>query len=300
MLINSADIDNSVLRDFDYESMASDAVAQLHFQARRQLELDLGAAAAAGAPAGVMDRLVETMELGLKRSEGAFFISDPRLPDFPIVYVSEAFLRLTGYTRDDVVGKNCRFLKNPGSDMDDVCILANAYAHCTKCDVLALDCKKNCDAFWNFIHLEPTHSLAGMATLFIHAQSDLTEYVETVAVFGGEFAAKHQRSDSVDVGVPSSPSMPLSSSCDEGSDNDDLSLNAFETGVTAFNPAVPPFNPLRNIVDEAVESFPGGVMEFVDDCLVQIPQPDNELWFHAPPPTTDNEWAMPIPNAEVF
>ena len=43
-------------------------------------------------------------------------IADPNLPDTPIVYVNEAFCRITGYAREEVIGRNCRFLQGPDTD----------------------------------------------------------------------------------------------------------------------------------------------------------------------------------------
>ena len=72
------------------------------------------AAAAAAAPAppspsfpAVPARLLSH----LFRVQSAFVLSDPRRPDCPIVFASEPFLRMTGYGRDEVVGRNCRFLQ---------------------------------------------------------------------------------------------------------------------------------------------------------------------------------------------
>jgi len=52
----------------------------------------------------------------LQTAQQNFVITDPALPDNPIVYASEGFLDLTGYTRDQVLGRNCRFLQGPETD----------------------------------------------------------------------------------------------------------------------------------------------------------------------------------------
>ena len=46
----------------------------------------------------------------------AAVLSDPRQPDNPIVHCNAAFLALTGYDRDEVVGRNCRFLAGPSTE----------------------------------------------------------------------------------------------------------------------------------------------------------------------------------------
>lgn len=43
-------------------------------------------------------------------------ITDPRLPDNPIVFVNDAFSKLTGYRRDEILGRNCRFLQGAETD----------------------------------------------------------------------------------------------------------------------------------------------------------------------------------------
>ena len=52
----------------------------------------------------------------LQTAQQNFVITDPSLPDNPIVYASEGFLELTGYTRNQVLGRNCRFLQGPETD----------------------------------------------------------------------------------------------------------------------------------------------------------------------------------------
>lgn len=56
----------------------------------------------------------------LQSSQPSFCVTDPRLPDNPIVYASESFIELTGYERSQVLGRNCRFLQGPDTDPDAV------------------------------------------------------------------------------------------------------------------------------------------------------------------------------------
>lgn len=56
----------------------------------------------------------------LQSSQPSFCVTDPQLPDNPIVYASENFIQLTGYERSKVLGRNCRFLQGPDTDPDAV------------------------------------------------------------------------------------------------------------------------------------------------------------------------------------
>ena len=64
-------------------------------------------------------RLIEA----LIHSQQNFVLSDPSLPDNPIVYCSDGFCNLTGYKRQFILGRNCRFLQGPGTDQAAVDII---------------------------------------------------------------------------------------------------------------------------------------------------------------------------------
>lgn len=56
----------------------------------------------------------------IKQSARSFIITDPALPDNPIIFASEGFHELTGYSADEVLGRNCRFMQGPLSDPKQV------------------------------------------------------------------------------------------------------------------------------------------------------------------------------------
>jgi PAS domain S-box-containing protein len=78
-----------------------------------------------------------------------FVLSDPRLPDNPIVYASDGFYQLTGYTREQVLGRNCRFLQGPGTDPKAVDVIRTAVANGTDATACLLNYKADGTPFWN-------------------------------------------------------------------------------------------------------------------------------------------------------
>ena len=76
-------------------------------------------------------------------------LSDPRLPDNPIVYASPGFYKLTGYTQDQVLGRNCRFLQGPATDPRAVDIIRKAVATGADATTCLLNYKADGSPFWN-------------------------------------------------------------------------------------------------------------------------------------------------------
>mmetsp|Transcript_49215 Transcript_49215/g.96246 ORF Transcript_49215/g.96246 Transcript_49215/m.96246 type:complete len:551 (-) Transcript_49215:293-1945(-) len=78
-----------------------------------------------------------------------FVLSDPRLPDNPIVYASEGFYKLTGYSKDQVLGRNCRFLQGPGTNPKAVDTIRTAISNGTDASCCLLNYKADGTPFWN-------------------------------------------------------------------------------------------------------------------------------------------------------
>lgn len=89
--------------------------------------------------------LIESLSTGQQN----FVLSDPRLPDNPIVFASEGFYRLTGYTREQVLGRNCRFLQGSKTDQQALDVIRTAIANGTDATACLLNYKADGTPFWN-------------------------------------------------------------------------------------------------------------------------------------------------------
>ena len=101
-------------------------------------------------------------------------ITDPSLADNPVVFVNEAFCHLTGYAREEIVGRNCRFLQGPQTDPDAVAQIRAAVRAGRPLEIDLLNHRKTGEAFWNRLLMAPVHDHAGRLTHFFASQLDVT------------------------------------------------------------------------------------------------------------------------------
>eukprot|EP00557_Chaetoceros_sp_GSL56_P010808 CAMPEP_0176481290 /NCGR_PEP_ID=MMETSP0200_2-20121128/2739_1 /TAXON_ID=947934 /ORGANISM="Chaetoceros sp., Strain GSL56" /LENGTH=475 /DNA_ID=CAMNT_0017877481 /DNA_START=1130 /DNA_END=2557 /DNA_ORIENTATION=- len=85
----------------------------------------------------------------IRHSQKSFVITDPSLQDNPIVYASDGFLELTGYSRDQVLGRNCRFLQGPETNSAKVAKISKAVANGEDVSVTFVNYTADGTAFWN-------------------------------------------------------------------------------------------------------------------------------------------------------
>nr|AML79505.1 putative LOV domain-containing protein [Phacelia campanularia] len=114
----------------------------------------------------------------LERIEKNFVITDPRLPDNPIIFASDSFLELTEYSREEILGRNCRFLQGPETDPSTVKKIRNAIDNQTEVTVQLINYTKSGKKFWNLFHLQPMRDQKGEVQYFIGVQLDGSEHVE--------------------------------------------------------------------------------------------------------------------------
>ncbi len=101
-------------------------------------------------------------------------ISDAALPDNPIVYANPAFLALSGYPEQEVIGYNCRFLQGPGTDPMTVRRIREAIAGGQPIQTSILNYHKDGTEFWNEITISPVRDTHGEVTHFVGVQTDVT------------------------------------------------------------------------------------------------------------------------------
>nr|AML78015.1 putative LOV domain-containing protein [Hypecoum procumbens] len=114
----------------------------------------------------------------LERIEKNFVITDPRLPDNPIIFASDSFLELTEYSREEILGRNCRFLQGPETDPETVKKIRNAIDTQTDVTVQLINYTKTGKKFWNVFHLQPMRDQKGEVQYFIGVQLDGSQHVE--------------------------------------------------------------------------------------------------------------------------
>ena len=122
----------------------------------------------------------EALRLHARASEAAtagITVSDCRLPDLPLVYANPAFLRMTGYTLGEVVGRNCRFLQGGDSAQPGLATLRAALRAGHDCAVLLRNHRKDGTLFWNELTMAPVRDDDGRLTHYIGIQTEVTARV---------------------------------------------------------------------------------------------------------------------------
>lgn len=123
-------------------------------------------------PASGPDLRLETA--GFDTLPVGVLITDPSQDDHPIVYCNSAFLHITGYSRSEVIGKNCRFLQGADNQQAGIATLKNAIAEQRVCSETLRNYRKDKSMFWNEITVSPIFDNAGNLMFFLGIQQDVT------------------------------------------------------------------------------------------------------------------------------
>jgi PAS domain S-box-containing protein len=109
-----------------------------------------------------------------KATRMPMIITDPRQPDNPIIFSNNAFSELTGYTADELIGRNCRLLQGPDSDSDSIQQIREAVSNEESIAIDILNYRKDGSTFWNALFVSPVRNRTGEVIYFFASQLDFT------------------------------------------------------------------------------------------------------------------------------
>jgi PAS domain S-box-containing protein len=111
----------------------------------------------------------------LQTAQQNFVVTDPSLPDNPIVYATQGFLNLTGYTLDQVLGRNCRFLQGPETDPKAVEKIRRSIEEGTDMSVCLLNYRVDGTTFWNQFFIAALRDASGNITNYVGVQCKVSD-----------------------------------------------------------------------------------------------------------------------------
>ncbi|MEM0963096.1 MAG: PAS domain-containing protein, partial [Bacteroidota bacterium] len=119
-------------------------------------------------------------------ANNSIVVADLSDEEHPLCYVNEGFTQLTGYSREDVIGRNCRFLQFrdgvrdcEGAEQEEALkvLRTTVYGQRLASGVVLRNYKKSGELFYNELYLTPVHDASGRATHIIGVQNDVTDRV---------------------------------------------------------------------------------------------------------------------------
>jgi PAS domain S-box-containing protein len=105
-------------------------------------------------------------------------LADPDLEDAPIVYANKAFENLTGYSQEDIIGKNCRFLQGPDREQKERYQIVEAMNNKVPIEVTLRNYRKDGELFYNHLKITPLFDRKGRVIYYLGVQYDITYKVK--------------------------------------------------------------------------------------------------------------------------
>ncbi len=118
-----------------------------------------------------------TLWKAVESTRSAMIVTENQNGENPIVYCNQAFLSLTGYTKDEVIGRDCRFLQGKDTDPAAITELKRAVTAQQHLDIVIKNYRKDGSAFWNDLVMSPMFDDNGKLTHFVGFQLDITKRV---------------------------------------------------------------------------------------------------------------------------
>ena len=125
--------------------------------------------------AWTMQKQIAVKELAMDSCAEGITIADFTQPDQPLIYANIGFEVMTGYSVQEAVGHNCRFLQDAGTEQSELDKVRTAIKAGEACTVVLKNYKKSGEEFMNQLSLTPIRDADGQVVYYVGIQSDVTE-----------------------------------------------------------------------------------------------------------------------------
>ncbi|WP_420473879.1 EAL domain-containing protein [Noviherbaspirillum sp. ST9] len=153
---------------------------------------------ASGGMVAVASRLgsLHLASRAIESNENPIMVTGAAHDGYAIRYVNPAFVRLTGYSADEAIGRNCRFLQAEDHDQPELELLRAALKEERKVHVVLRNYRKDGTLFWNELSISPVRDVTGRVTHFVG------EIVDVTARRQEQEALQHQATHDALTGLP--------------------------------------------------------------------------------------------------
>ncbi|MBL3558455.1 MULTISPECIES: EAL domain-containing protein [Marinobacter] len=123
-------------------------------------------------------RQLRLFKRSIESSSNGILITDARQGDLPIIYTNKAFEKITGYSSEEALGRNCRFLQGNDFDLSNeqgLSDIRRGLKKGTDISVVLRNYRKDGTPFWNDLYISPMRDEQGEITHYIGVQNDISE-----------------------------------------------------------------------------------------------------------------------------
>ncbi|MES9958785.1 MAG: PAS domain S-box protein, partial [Sedimenticola sp.] len=118
---------------------------------------------------------LKILNLAIKAANNGIIITDANQHDNPVIYTNPAFERITGYSAEEMIGRNCRMLQGPERQQPGLETMKDSIDHGEGCQVQLKNYRKDGSMFWNELAISPVRDNNGELVNFIGILEDITE-----------------------------------------------------------------------------------------------------------------------------
>ncbi len=118
------------------------------------------------------------LQLVVNASNDGIVVAEQEGDDNILIYVNPAFEALTGYSADEILYQDCRFLQKDDTDQKGLQIIRDGIKNGQPCRATIRNYRKDGSLFWNELSITPVLNEADQLTYFIGIQKDVTAQVE--------------------------------------------------------------------------------------------------------------------------